>query len=513
MVFTFFRVLKKLANLDKPLVRDFTPEMEAAMVQEAKSVVEDDDDLFSKYVTDPFGRWLDKNGALDVLYGVSNYRKNVIDFYNYSAVNIEEICRQMRKYDSRTGQTISGYVDQADRVCRLTKALAECLDVDSKEYVPQQPVSSRLEWFSNAWIKDMQGQNVQIRDVFSAAEVCRRRFAGHKLTAAEIEAFCRDQSSPTLFRDYNKVIFEEEMDWNALEITFLAGGTILYKGVEMTVDEFLEQGYGTKMARQTLNELISSVISAEDGAQALLKDHDEAKKIFEKHMKDYLKDKDEESDFKSFVEAAGGIEFVKELGESCPELLDYLFTDYTEGREILENIERTCDRSGSEEMRAAVESLRLEYDSKWTGLMSKTKDFSVDMVERLTQESVDDWIEKNIGDASVLTKLLEIGGLEDKVDGAHQLVALRKISGELQKGYEDAIEKINSGDYTQEDMTYAENMFRMMKENSKAIYSTYRDMCDDPGKQIWCNEQIDKINSAEMSLGVYQEELGQSGTL
>lgn len=45
-------ILRKIRRLDDPLVRDFTEDAEAEMVEIANDV-NDGDDLFSKYVTDP----------------------------------------------------------------------------------------------------------------------------------------------------------------------------------------------------------------------------------------------------------------------------------------------------------------------------------------------------------------------------------------------------------------------------------------------------------------------------
>lgn len=497
------KALKKLRQLDHPIVRDFTEAAEEKMVKIAKEVLEDDYDLFSKYVTDPFGRWLDSMGYLEVLVGVDNYQKSVIDCYNYSAQNIEKICRQMRGYDGRYGQRVANYAHQADNVCRLTKALAECLDVNSADYTSEHPISDRIMWFRTHWVKGMDGERVQISELESDAERrCRDEYNHINITEDEIVDFCFDSDSMTIFEEYTDYIFDSEMDWGALDIIFLSTGTVIYKGVEMTIDELLsvltKEGYSEKIVREELNKIISSVISADSTAQSFVKDHDAAKEAVESLISDYMKDKDKNSAFKSFVEAMGGVEAVKQLAKTCPEVLDYLFSDYSKGLEIIEDIAQTCQQSGSAEMRAAVERLRQEYDSKWKGLLHKTKDFSVDMISNLTKEGIEEWIKDEIGDTSVLLKVLEIADLQDKVDGSHKLIALKKLAYQLQDAYEDAIEKIKSGNYTQEDLDYAQNMFNMLKETTKSVYETYRDMCDDPSKQIWCNDQIEKIDRIGM---------------
>lgn len=497
------KILRKLRQLGNPIVRDFTEDAEEKMMKIANEVMEDDCDLFSKYVTDRFGRWLDRMGYLDILVGVDNYQKSVIDCYNYSAQNIEKICSQMRGYDRRYGQRVANYAHQADNVCRLMTALAECLDVKSKEYSPDHPISDRIMWYRTKWIRDINGEHCRVSDIDSDAQKrYRDEYNRINITEDEIVDFCLDSDSTTIFEDYNDYIFDNEMDWGTLDIVFLSTGTVIYKGVEMTVDELLsvltKEGCSEKIVREELNKLISSVISADSSAQSFVKDHDTAKETVESLISDYLKDEDKNSAFKSFVEAMGGMATVKELAKTCPELLDYLFSDYAKGLEVIEDISQTCDRAGSVEMRAAIERLRQEYNSKWIGLMQKTKDFGVNTISSLTKEGIEKWIKDEIGDTSVLLKVLEGTGIKGKVDGSHKLLALRKITYQLQDAYEDAIEKIKSGEYTKEDLDYAQNMFNMLKETTKSVYETYRDMCEDPNKQIWCNEQIEKLDRLGM---------------
>lgn len=489
-------ILRKIKRLEDPLVRDFTEDTEAEMIEIAKDV-NDSDDLFSKYVTDPIGRWLDKKGYLEVLCGLERYQKCVIDCYNYSAQNISKICFQARHFDSLYGQTVADCADQGENVVFLVKNLAECIDVTSKHY-DDEPISQRLFGFFS---KEFDGKKVAVV-VRDADQLYDNDLKKDDISEDNIVNFCYNSDNITLFEDYTDYIFNQEMDWSALDIVFLATGTVIYKGVEMTVDELTgilsKEGYNEKLIREQLNIIISSVISADTSAQTVMKEYDTAKESVETLIEQYLDDEDNNTAFKSFVEAMGGITAVKELAKTCPQLLDYLFSDYTKGLEIIEDIAQTCDRSGSAEMRAAIDRLREEYQSKWKGLLHKTKDFSVDMISELSEKSIKDWIKKEISDTFVLFAVLDMTGMEDKVDGSHKLIALRKIVYELQDAYEEAIEKIKSGNYTAEDLTYAENMFNMLKEATKLVYKTYRDMCDDPSKQIWLNDQIENLERVSM---------------
>lgn len=489
--------LHRFAQLGNPLVRDFTESAEKEMKQIAWDVADADNDLVAKYITDPFGRWLDSMGLLDLLMGVDNYQRNVIDCYNYSADHIESICRQMRDYDRYYGQQIADCQSQSKNICALLENLVECLNVNSTQYEAIRPISHRLFWSGSGDEKIGYETEMRYRQLYNRKTV----------TESDVVWFCSDSDSVKLFEEYNDYIFDEAINWGTLDLVFVTAGVVIYKGVEMTLDEAIglitKEGHNEKVVREQLNAIIASVISAEDFASKAVKDHDTAKQIVDSLIKDYLSDENNNSAFKQFVDAMGGITAVKELAETSPSLIDYLFTDYAQGIEILDNIAQTSDRSGCAEMRAAIERLRQDYNSKWAGTLHKVQEFSEDTLKGLTQKGIEDWVEEEIGDASILMTVLDMTGLEDKADGYHKLLALRKIESELQTAYEEAISVINSGTYTEADVSAAKNMFEMLKETTKSIYETYRDMnTTDPSKQIWCNEQIYKLERTKINGGL-----------
>lgn len=130
--------------------------------------------------------------------------------------------------------------------------------------------------------------------------------------------------------------------------------------------------------------------------------------------------------------------------------------------------------------------------------MHKTKALNVDMILSLTEKDVKDWIEKEVGDAPALLAVVNLTGMEGKGNGVHKLIAQREIVHQLQDTYEKAIEKIRSEEYNQEELTYPQNVFDMLKEATKTVCETYRDMCTDPGKQIWLNDQIENLERMSM---------------
>ena len=89
--------------------------------------------------------------------------------------------------------------------------------------------------------------------------------------------------------------------------------------------------------------------------------------------------------------------------------------------------------------------------------------------------------------------------IEKPVDAAHKLLALRKIESDLQKEYAEAVRTIRSGTYTEDDLKKVDNLFQMLKETTKDIYSTYKDMCiDDPDKQVYIDQQLDRLSHLRM---------------
>ena len=494
--------LRKFNSIGNPSVKDFTEDAEEKMKKMANENV--DEDPISRYVVDPVGRFLDKTGCLYLLSSIIDYQKEIIDCYNYSAQNIEDICETARRYDTGSdAQRVSLCFSQASNVVKLVNCLGECLDGNSEYFDKNAPISYRLQWLNTMYFN-----GEAISNIAEDAKDIDRQLDNTNITNAEIEEFCSDSQSENLFKDYTDQIFDKEMDWGALGIVFVSAGTVIYKGAEMTIDQLLsvltKEGYGDKLVREQLNAMIASVISANNTVETMVKDHGTAKKIVENLIKDYLKDEDKDGTFKKFVEAMGGITFVKELGESCPQLLDYLFSDYKNGLEIIDNIASTCDKAGTPEMQKAIKKLREDYESKWKGIFNKTQNFNIKMIEKLGEEGVKEFIKKNIGDTYVLLKVLEVTDMKEHTEGWHKLLAQKKIVSDLQDAYEAARNKIDSGDYTEDDVKYMKNMFNMLKEATKKVYQTYKDTCTDPSKKIWLAKKIDTIDKITMGYyGVY----------
>ena len=318
----------------------------------------------------------------------------------------------------------------------------------------------------------------------------------------DILSYCSDEDNMSLFDNYTDYIYNDVMDWSTLDIAFLSAGTVLYKGVEMTVDDLLailsKEGYSEKQIRAQFDSIIASVISANQNVSLTVKEWKIAQDTVEELCKDYLNDKNKNSAFKSFVEMIGGIDAIKELNKTAPQLIDYLFSDYSNGFKIIESLKEDCN-TGSE-MYKAISELESKYRSKWLGVIGSVTDYNETMIAKIVDNDIKKWLKKECGQYSVITSFLEGTNLETKTDAAHALVAQRKIHEELKHKYEILFNKFNSGNYDDGDVEAFKNVFNLLKENTKEMYKTCLSAkAGDVSTQIKINQEISKIDNLEIT--------------
>lgn len=481
-----FNLLRKLRGITNPLVRDFTPTAERSMVSLAKKVNDEDenDTIFDSFI----GQWLDRKGLWNFIVGINNYQKAVIDYYNYGANDIRRICEQARQLDKLEGNKIANILGQSEKIINQVNQLNECLNPASKKYSEEQPISDRLLWFS---ANDDEIRNWYVSEM------------DNEISTEDVISFCSDSENEKIFDDYTQYIYDKALNWSGLDIVFLTSGTIIYKGVEISMDELVglisKEGYSEKQIEAQLNSLISSVISANRTISSTVKDWDEAKNTIESLCKDYLEDTSKESTFKSFVEAMGGITAIKELNKTAPQLLDYLLSDYSRGLDILNNMKKGC--SAESDIYIAISKLEKSYSSKWNGILSTVIDYDTTMIGKITEEGIKDWLKKECGDYSVLTSIIDGTKMKTDTEVAHTLFAQKKIQKDLRDTYVELIRKINSGNYEETDIASLKNIFSMLKENTKSMYLAYSDACQgNPSEQIEINDRITQIEKEGITI-------------
>lgn len=507
-------LLNKAASISDPLLRDFTPSNEERLKGIANEV-DDSDSWWDQHINDPVGRWLDKKGILPLLKKTIDYQKQVIDCYNYNFKVIEGIFSSARSYDNTYGSSIATYDSQAETGVLLLQELAECLDPTIPKH--EVTIHDRLQWYSTYWVRKQNGEQVSVDELDSKLQQYYRQGQPHKYTESEIEMFCNQMDAENVFLDYSNFIYVDELDYGALEAT----GMVVFLGVKITKDQVTSiltgEGYAEKAARENLSAIIDSVISSDSNAQAFIKDHELAKdsvlemiKAYEKHEKEEFEKKFPKykyTRYDKFVQMVGGIDVVKKLVEVYPEMIDYLFNDYSKGLEILDSLESLSGDNLSPEMKEAIAQLKKDYDDKWTGTLNKLWDETTDFGFDQCASKVKKWIGEKFPSYKILKSLLEITGGQEKAEAYSKLLSLQNIANDTHDAFEAAVKKVQSGmytedtenvqpgQYTSEDLRNVENLFNVLKETHITIYKTYRDMCvDDPMRQMYANEQIERMN-------------------
>lgn len=497
--------LKKINSITDPLCRNFTTSEEERLVKIANDV-DDSDDWFAQNVTDRFARWLDKNGWLEFITDSNTYQQMVIDCYNLNFEVIRKIFDNCRALDSDFGGNIESYNKQSYTGLLLLKNLAERINPDSTQY--DISVSDRIDGFSTGWLYTDR-ESLRISDLRQQLSTSFSNHQPHAYSDEEIVSFCNQADFTDVFSDYSDYIYLEELDYGTLEDV----GVIVFMGVEITKDEITSimtgEGFEEKQARENLSDLINSIISAEDPCEGFLKDHEYAKECVLKYI-DWYKKSDKEafeeefpnyeySDWEKFVQFAGGIDVITEMAEKCPQYVDYLFNDYSEGLKIINSLDALCGDNISPEMKSAIETLRKDYSDKWDGMINKLWDGGMEFAAGQGQDAIKKWVQDNIPALSTLQSILEITGGQEVTEAYSKLLSLQNIANDTRTAFEAAVAKVQSGDYTSDDLDTVENLFNLLKQTHITIYETYRDMCiENPMKQVYANEQIERLNKMTM---------------
>ena len=507
-------IINKASAYTNPLLRDFTTSAENRLIK-ISNEVDDSDDWWNRNINDPLSRWLDKKGWLHLLKKGDSYQEGVVNCYNYNFEVIKRIFAGARSLDSNFGAQISSYNGQAAAGVLLLHELAECLDPSVSKH--EVTVEERIFWFNSGWVQKKNGKQIKVCDLSDELVTRNRQHKKHKYSQSEIESFCRKDSSKEVFSDYSDYIYINELDYGTLEAT----GMVVFMGVTITKDELLSimtrEGYVEKQARENLSDIINSVIETKTPLATFIKDHDTAKEL----LLDYIKSK-EKSDkkafeekhpdydyslFEKFVQLMGGIDVIKKFVEVYPEMLDYIFTDYKNGLEVLNSIESLNGASLSPEMQHAITHMRRDYENKFKGILSRLWDETVEFGFDKGTGELRKWIEDKYPPFKILKSILEISGGQEKYEGYAKLLSLQTIEIDTRRAFERAVEKVRTGfytkdkdnvqpdQYTDDDLKAVENLFEVLKETNITIYKTYRDMCiDDPLKQVYANEKLERLN-------------------
>lgn len=259
-------LLKRIRYIGHPLVRDYTENAEEQMKFIARKV--NDGNINDNIVGDTIGKFLDNMGLLEYIVGINKYQESIIDCYNYHIKDIESICEQVRELDSHYGSKIAQITYQSENILSLINGLNNCLE-PSKTYDSELRISDRL-------------YGIYDDDKMNETEKDSRKWyyqqMNQEILKEDILYFCSNPDSKNIFINYSDA---DIISLSKFDVVFLSTGSVMYKGIEMTIDELLsklsKEDYSEKIVRLELDSLISSVISTNSTATAKMKDWEEAK--------------------------------------------------------------------------------------------------------------------------------------------------------------------------------------------------------------------------------------------
>ena len=474
--------LRKVYSIQNPTLRDFSEREKERLL----AIADDYDDFVEKYVTDALVRWFDKKGWLDLLSKSNQYQKIIFEAYNINSDAIKKIFDAARRADGLSGSKINNLQKQMQAGVTMIKNLSKCFCMDNRfdcHAMEINVLTSGGDEYYTMW------------DLWRKSQI-------RKITDDNIREFC-GQNLSTIFSDFSDEICMDLWGCTTLELSNL------------------KFGYGEKEAKKALSEIIESAIDTYDKTETFVKDHEQAKKALEKLYESYEK-KDKEkfekenpgykySDVEKFMMAIGGVNAFKFMLDKCPQWLDYMMTDYSKGLQILDNMDSLLGKDVSPEMQSAISSLQRDYEEKSIGYLNKCKDDILEFIGKNGGKEVTKWITEKYDSAYILSSVIDITGVEDITKTENKLFALASATKETEKAFLNAVEKIQSGNYTDSDLKKVKDLFEVNKQANIKLYESYREYYEtkaDSLKRIYANEQLERLN--KMTLTDYYNNLSKS---
>lgn len=492
-------ILGLALSYNKSTVRDFSETEKKRLINITREVNANEDIVDE--VAEGFGRWLEKKGWLKLLLDAQGYQKKIVDLYNYDEIIIKRIFENARCLDDLYSSRVSKYKNILCDGVVLLEHLNACIDPASKMYTSDTPLEYRLQWFRESDISNRGNSGTLLDNLEKYTESVQI----DKLSENEIVSLCFEQNIEDVFDGYYNFIYSDELKYGTLDAT----DQIEFQGVKISKEQIVSSVTSEKIIRENLNSLIDSVISSDMVCQAFVKNHDESKKFMLDIIKDFGSQQKESfeknypdykySDVEKFIKMCGGIDVVKKMAEDVPEWLDYLFNDYSNGIIILNSIENLAGTQLSPKMKSTVTELKKNYNNKWTGTINKIKDTGTEILIDKGKTELSSWIEEKIPPYDTLKTLTEMTGVKDVAEGYSKLLSSSIVVKDISISYKNAVKKIKSGEYDKNDITNVDSLFNMLKQAQISMFKTYRTMNEsDPMKQIFANEQIQKLENMTM---------------
>ncbi len=287
----------------------------------------------------------------------------------------------------------------------------------------------------------------------------------------------------------------------------------------------LGENVNEKLTRESIESLIKSTLvnkhevtdTADDIISSLTPDEAElGKKIINYFMKagkavtqeelaeilDIDIKKLTESDYLNWLSQTDNMEFLSSLSsvfdkvDTVSDGVDYLeigadviakiFNDYTEDAEYLEAIKKALQESGCDNktVEKVVNEMLWEYKNQYVSALQTG-------VEQLAQKAVEDGSKELVklasADVATLVTLFLSGkditnsviGLNDKTDSMSTVYATAQYSYMLVNKYKYYRDRVNSGNYTADDIKQRDTYFQLAKEAKLQEYRAIKEVTED----------------------------------
>lgn len=248
----------------------------------------------------------------------------------------------------------------------------------------------------------------------------------------------------------------------------------LDKGWDISISKLSGKDYEVELIKENLAKILqemeekTSAGKIPDEVKLVVKAIKEGEKLPEKLVKKYG----------TIIEGMGDVGKLIKYGEMGVESLEYILTDYSQGIETLEMLKSTG--INNPDTIAAVDSLILKYNNKFIGSAINVAGKVIEEINDKGYGMAADLATGGLYSVVELGKdvVFEISGISDRVDAMESLMANSHITLEAQQGYYQAMDVLKSGNFTDADVSNAQQMFDLYKATKISQYENVLELVE-----------------------------------
>lgn len=249
-------------------------------------------------------------------------------------------------------------------------------------------------------------------------------------------------------------------------------GTVVSQIKTSFVETFKNGSYEKYLIKKTIRDLIATTAGDykfSNPAKDFMKFAGNKDLLFSAFDKEYPK--------------SGFLKYAKEADYDV-KIIASLMNDYSDNMEYLNSLERSLLASGfdSKTLISVMNDLRSEYDNKYLAACKKVLE---DNMEKLISGA----LETNIIGATVIKTLDILELVDDKSNDKMEYAAIKTYERDAMSAYASLGEKINSGNYTEQDLADFYNMFELCRNMEINKYEAALKFVDSEDYNI-CQEAI-----------------------